>query len=220
MKIHNEFLAELVKNISAYDLIKAERIIHAKSEDFKKLQTENKSIKQERDEALKDNISLKAKINYLEAIVNDFKEATQCPTTITHIKEELSSLTSTNEYYKQELERYKKKYDDLEKSMDNAISGVYDDNLSQRRQIEKQLDDGVATIYKLKEEVKELTTKREAYVNTRVEKEAKKLKDKMSSYKDEIDELQEQVDTLTRENKRLKRNTKKTKVVESDTESD
>ena len=70
----------------------------------------------------------------------------------------------------------------------------------------------------MKTELEGTTTKREAIINTRIEKEIKKIKEK---YNDKIETFEEEVNTLKIENKRLKRNAKKSKSKsESGSESD
>ena len=220
MKIHNAFLAELVSHISLADFFKAERDIQVKSEEVKTIQNELKEIKKHNRTLIEEIDSLKSRNRQLQDIVKDFQEATECSTTISQMKFELNDCKSLIRHYESEIESYKQKYKNLEENLEDRILTVYEDARQRSKDNDKLIDELMKTNVELKDEVNKLKTKREADINTKVEKESKKMKDKIAGYKDEIDELQDQIDTLTRENKRLKRNVKRSRSDDSDSDND
>jgi chromosome segregation ATPase len=138
-------------------------------------------------------------------------------------------MINLNRYSENELQQCRDERNKLQESIDSRIQEVYDQSLSYKRKSENEIEKLSSTMYKQKEEIELLNTKREAYVNTRVEKELykvkeqhekdmKKLKDKLEKEHDkELEEKEEEIDQLEKQIKKLKKNVKKSK---SDSDSD
>lgn len=205
MKYHNEFLQEIVKTISVFDYFEVGREIEIRSvkvRDIEKRERDALENNKQLTEEIASNIS---KISYLQSIVDDFRDATQIPNSISEIKQEFESSKSLASYYKKEYENKQVELKRFQANFEQDKIQYYDEALTRLRKTETEIDELITENRKLKEENSNVVNKREAYVNTRVEKEVKKVKDKFSALKDEMDEKDEQIDTLGREIKRLKR---------------
>jgi len=214
MKTHNQFLAELVSNISLSDYFKVGQEVIIKSEKHREIQLEKNELEKE-NKLLKEQVaSLEDNKIYLQGIIIDYKEANKCSSTIEDMKNEIKSLKSSRIYYESELDKCKIKYNELLNNQDKEVSLVMEEYNKKIMDVNNQLDNQISINSKLKTELEGTTTKREAIINTRIEKEVKKIKEK---YNDKIETFEEELNTLKIENKRLKRNAKKSK---SESDSD
>jgi chromosome segregation ATPase len=218
MKYHNEFLTELVRTISLLDFLQVERKIQVRSEEVKRIEKENrdseeliKKLKHELDQAKSHN-------QYLQGVVKDFKEATECSSTIQCMKDEIDSLNKAVNYYRNEADSYQAKINKINDSRDEWEQSLYESANNEKKKVNQQCDELLLQLEKSKNEVKELTTKREAYCNTRLEKEVKKETQKLEKqHQKEIDELEEEITKLEKEIKKLKR-AKKSRSSDSDSD--
>jgi hypothetical protein len=218
MKIHNEYLTELVGSISLLDFLKVNRILQVKSEEVRKIESDKKETDKQ-NKLLKEEVeTLKHRITYLQEVVNDFKEATECSITIGQMKEEIKSLKNMSNHFQQEAEHYKLKLEQLKESNSQTIDEIKEEHNKSKKTLNDQMDILAELNNKQKIQLESFNTKMESTVNTRVEKEKNKMKEKIDKLKDEKEELEEQIDTLTRENRRLKKASKKSKSSDSDSE--
>jgi chromosome segregation ATPase len=187
MKLHNEFLTELVRSISLLDFLQAERIIQINSEQVVNLKKEKRKIDELYEKSQEEVESLKKSVEYLQGVVADFKEATECSTTISIMKDELRSVQSSMEYYKNECENRIDDVNILKEKHQIEIENYIEDTNQRIRKLNKQLDDCMEENYKMKEERESLTTKRESVINTRLEKERTKLKDQFEKEKEKLE---------------------------------
>lgn len=220
MKIHNAFLSELITLITLSDFLKAERDIQVKSNDYVNLY----NIKKEQDTQIKlmtEEINqLRSKNLYQQEVINDYKEATDCNMNITEMKNEIESLTTAIERYKETSEKHFNNAKNMEDRVEYAKAEVSELYQNRMNNIELELMSCTLNNTKLREEVENLTTKREAYANTKIEKEVKKIKEKMEKkHEKEIDELEDKIDELKKTIKKNARDAKKKKD-DSDSDSD
>jgi len=219
MKIHNTFLTELISLIPLTEFFKAERDIVIKSPEYSALQLTKWSQDKQIQELKEELDSLRKTKEYQQQVINDFKEATECSDNIDIMKRDISSLNCSVNYYRKEAEYYQQKLKEVTDSMDAKIDETIENSLSKIRNSENQLDEQLSINNKLKIELENLTTKRESYVNTRLEKEIKKVKDKLEKSKEkELDELQDEIDELKKKLRKTKRSSKS--KADSDSDSD
>jgi hypothetical protein len=205
MKLHNEFLADIIKNISLFDFLEAKRDIIVKSDEQRKLLIES-SKQREEIECLKQEVeSLKSRNSYLQGVVNDFKVATECSSTIQNMKDNIDSANKVIRMYKEDLEDLQKKYDAKCESIVNHNDEMTSENLARVKQVEQQWQEAYNRVEKAEKELKEAKDKRESYANQKVEKEKiqweKEQKKKDKKYKEQIKKL-------------------KLKMIDSDSDSD
>lgn len=232
MKIHNDFLSEVVKSISVYDFIQCQRTLQIRSEEVRLIEKQKSDAEALVQQLQEEVVSLKNSNKYLNSVVKDFKEATECSTTISDMKNEIKSLQSLISKYDREAENYKYNIKALSEDKESSIYEYMEQANKKRREIEDMLDKYVAECEKHKKEIASMSTTREAYANTKVEKEIKKINEKhekdmkkkeeriKKQYQSEIDELESEIESLKKDIKKLKRNTKKAEESDSESESE
>lgn len=217
MKMHNEFLSEVIKSISLYDYIQAERTIQINSSKVREIQNE-------RDGYIKQNISLQEEIERLKntissqhTIINDYKETS--PSTITMMKEEIENQKGTIDYYNKEINELRIKLEKQTENIESRIQDAYDSARQGTRNLE-DLNDKLRVINdKQKLQIETFSVKMESNINSRVEKETKKLKDKLEKqYNKELEEKEEEIDELKKQIRKLKKNIKSAKSDDSDSD--
>jgi polyhydroxyalkanoate synthesis regulator phasin len=229
MKIHNDFLVECIKTISMFDYINAEREIEIRSDKVRNIEREKNDIQQKNKELETLNASNAKRIQYLQSVIDEFKEATECSTTIPSMKEEIKNLQIAVDTYKREADTYRQRYVNLEDNIENIKTKMYEECLSKQKHCNDQADILFNQNQVYKKESDELKTKFEAKVSARVSKETekmkeqydkdmKKMKDKLEKeHEKEIDEKDEEIDDLKKQIKKLKKSSKKI-TIESDSE--
>jgi DNA repair exonuclease SbcCD ATPase subunit len=231
MKIHNDFLSEVVKSISVYDFIQCQRNIQINSDEIKLIKKQKMDAEELNQQLQKEINTLKCSNKNLQSIVDDFREANECPTTISDMKDELNSLKSIVSGYEREIDNYRYNIKALSEEKESSIYEYMEQANKKRREIEDMLDKIMIEKEKYKKEIDSMSITREAYANTKVEKELKKEKEKYEKtlekkeeklkkhYQAEIDELEDEVESLKKQIKKLKRTTKKSSD-ESESESE
>jgi chromosome segregation ATPase len=243
MKIHNEFLSEVIKSISLYDYIQAERTIQINSSKVREIQNERDEVIKKYNLLQEEVQCLKNTITSQKAIINDYKETS--PSTIAMMKEEIQNQKGTIDYYNKEINQLRMKLEKQTENIESRIQEVYEDARQGTRNLEDQNDKLRATNDKQKLQIELFSTKMESSINSRVEKETsrmkeqnekeisrmkeqnekemKKLKEKLEKqHNKELEENekanQKEMDELKKQIRKLKKNIKTAKSDDSDSD--
>ena len=127
MKIHNEFLAEVVKSISLYDFLQTTRTIQINSEEVRQIKNEKYALIEKNKELEELVKSLKATVEYQAQDIKDYREATECSTTIKDMKQEIESLTNTSNYYQKEADYLQSKVKQLQEALRQNTDDLMED---------------------------------------------------------------------------------------------
>jgi phage host-nuclease inhibitor protein Gam len=134
------------------------------------------------------------------------------------MKDEIDSLNKTVNYFRNETDTYQAKINKMNDTRSEWEQSFYETANNEKKKAYQQCDELMLQLEKTKNEIKDLTTKREAYCNTRLEKEVKKETQKIEKqHQKEVDELEEEITKLEKEIKKLKR-AKKSKSSDSDSD--
>ena len=224
MKIHDEFIEEIINTISLMDYIKLNREAVIKSPIHNSLAINyNRNLKRIK-ELEEENNSLTIKKNNLNDIINTYKNENDCQYTIDELKQSIKDVNRENTYNKKELDYYQGAFNTLKERQQKDMDDTVDELLGKKRTVENQLEDYVDKNHKLKIELETAIGKRETYANTKVEKELIKQKEssekeltKLKELMDKtvqkmkkknetiVEELEEEVEKLKRQLKKAKR---------------
>jgi DNA repair exonuclease SbcCD ATPase subunit len=221
MKTHNEFLTEIVSNITLTDFFKAESDIIVKSKEYSALQRNKWNLDKQVQE-LKEEVELLRKdAKYKQQIINEFKEATNCSSTIEDMKNEINSLNSSMNYYKNEAERLQQINKNIQENEELKMSEICESEYGKRQRIEEELDALYKAKYTLQKECDDMKASREAYANTKIIKEVDKAIQKIQkkheqaiekiekNYEQEIEDKDKEINKLKKQIKKNKYTTTK-----------
>lgn len=215
MKKHNDFLTEVLSNISLLDFINCQKELIIKSPEFISLKREKQELDKQLLSIKEELESLRNTKEYQAQIIKDFKEVNDSDT-IDEMKEQIKEANQFATYYKKEADNYRIQLNRLQERQEEQYNEIIEESISKQRNAGDEIEKLLSRIEKQKVEILDITTKREAFVNTRVEKEIKKVKDKLEKKTEEqIDEMQDKIDELK---KKLRKATKKAVTVDSDSD--
>jgi len=234
MNLHNQFLEELLEHITLKQYLDAQKKLIIKSQEFLQAKKELVELGSKLRVAQVELDELKNKNARLEEEIKEYRAELDVPGSIQTLKEDLKYERTANTLLTKEVEGLKAKMGRHEEDKQKQIDEVWESSLKKQRELNNQIDELYNVNKTLKEEIQELTVKKDKAVAKETEhlkkeyekeadklkkeneKETKKLKDKITKLQEQKEDLEEELEDTKSKIKRLQRKSKKSKSSDSE----